>query len=361
MPRSLVALALVGSLAACSTGGDGAASEEHHVKVDTESELGWRQFRRNVAFAEGYTSVCAAPEQGSTRPRVLVTGFGRFMTNRANATGEMVSELLAELTYPLTDPPAPGEVDDPAPQTRVAQGLVTLDGVGQVDVCAMVLPVFWDLSAVLVLAELAAFRPDVVVLNGIAGTRQPLWLELGARNEATASPDGSNVLAPEEGSPLLATAAEADFGLANLLSWEPVRLAAERALGELADTPEEGEPFGDVLQGVRFAGYPRASNTYLCNNTTYVVGYAMDHPGQVLTLLEPSHPRPGDPPGVRVELPAGFEATPRVFVHWPSRLDGAHRSAGVAVLRAMLDAQLLALRDGPAPARGDNAFADFVD
>ena len=353
---SLLALALVACAPADDTG-----SQSMDVKVDTSSELAWAQYRENLRFAATYQTTCQVGEAW-WRPRVLVTGFGRFQSQRVNATGMVVSELLDGLDYPLTEPPPAGQIDPPAPQTAVAVGTIVLDGIGEVDVCAMVLPVFWDLASVLVLKEIDAFLPDVVIMNGVAGSRQPLWLELGAVNRATALEDGSGILQPiEEGAPLIPTAGDEDYARGNLASWPSLRHATEQAIATLSESPrQDGTPLGDIVDGVRFAGYPRASNTYLCNNTTYTVGYLMDHGGERLDLLQASEPREGEPSSVPVELEWDHSSVPRWFVHWPSDLKDAHVAAGAQILRAMMTAQLEGLWDVEAqPSRGDNALADL--
>jgi pyrrolidone-carboxylate peptidase len=292
---------------------------------------------------------------------VLVTGFGRFGHNAVNASGQVVAALLGELDYPLTEPPEPGAVDDPAPQTRAALGQVVLPASGPVQICAMVLPVYWDLAALLVLEEIAAFRPQLVLMNGIAGSVQPLWIELGSVNRAMGAPDGSGALEPVEGSPLVVSAPPEEMLRGLYLSWSSVRRAAERAIDERAADAEGDVPLTDVLPGVLFAGFPRWSNTYLCNNTTYTVGYLMDHPGETVRLLVPSTPREGYPSGVDARLDDDFSEAPRVFVHWPSQLGGLHVISAATVLQAMIDAQLQALQGGDdPPTRGDNALADIA-
>jgi hypothetical protein len=350
-------LALV-SLAAC--GGEtesDPSQEESDVVVDTKSELAWKQYVANIRFAESWVPRCTPLDDGVYRPRVLVTGFGRFLSNRENATGRIVSRLLPGLEYPLTDPPAAGEIDDPAAQTAVATGIVELAGVGEVEVCAMVLPVFWDLASYLVLAEADVFAPDVLVMNGIAGAEQPIWMELGSTNAAVALPDGSGILLPiAEGAPLLDGLPEEEQARGLLMSWAEVRAAAELRIGELSLEPaEDGTAFGDLVKGVRFAGFPRSSNTYLCNNTTFVVNWALDHPGEAFRLLEPSDPREGGPTGLDVELATDLRRTARDFVHWPSRLSGTHLDRAADVLGTMLAAQLTAAEE---PTRGDPAQAD---
>ena len=346
-------------LGALGCGSGAASSDELDVVVDTEGELAWAQYQANLELAASYEARCQA--EPSDRPRVLVTGFGRFQSKTINATGLMVSELLDALEYPMTAPPAAGEIDPPGPQLAVALETVTLETVGEVDVCAMVLPVFWDLASVLVLKEVEAFEPDFVMMNGVAGSEQPLWLELGAVNRAVKLSDGSDILMPiEDGAPLIADASADDMARPNLASWEALDVAAEKAIDERADERAGDKRFGDVLSGALFAGYPRDSNTYLCNNTTYVVGYVLDHPGTTVRLLEASHVRDGSEGGLDVELQADLAHVPRLFVHWPSSLAEGLEATGAEVMRALLDAQLAASLGGDEPTRGDNAIAELV-
>lgn len=353
--RSIAWIALFAALAACE---DPIDTDESDVIVKTETEAQWQQYLANVDFVEGYRPTCFAdPSRG--RPRVLVTGFGRFLENKENATGRMVAALAPGLLYPETEAPLAGQVDDPAEQTRVHLSTVDLDGIGEVDLCRIILPVFWDVAALLVLKEAAAFEPDLVLMNGIAGERQPLWLELGSVNEAVALPDGSGTLAPvESGSKLLLEATEDERARGLLMSWPELKTAALAARARLAsETDENGDLFGDVLQGALFAGFPRSSNTYLCNNTTYALNYILDHPYETYRLLTPSHPREGGPDGIDFTLYSDLRLVPRAFVHWPKGLAGSHVDRGAEVMRALIAAQLSSAR--PA-SRGDNTLADFT-
>ncbi len=351
---------VLGALAGC--GPSDLGQDELDVKVDTATELAWQQYLANLEFAKRYTARCDAPA-GADR-RVLITGFGRFQSNAYNATGGMVSELLEELDYPETSAPPAGAVDEPAPQTAVAQGIIELPGAGKVAVCAMVLPVFWDLAPVLVAREMAAFRPELVLMNGIAGWRQEIWLELGAVNQAKRLEDGSNNLSPaEDPAPLLPDAPASEYARPNLASWRSVRGALTEALALHGDVTRDGVRLRDVVQGALFAGYPRSSNTYLCNNTTYTVGYVMDHFDTPVRLMEASHVWDADvDAGIDLTLEVDLSAVPRLFMHWPSDLRREHLVAGTALLRAAVDAQLMQVGErtlSELPTRGDNEMADL--
>lgn len=325
------------------------------MRLNTTSQLARAQLRANRAFAEAYVPQASPVTSSPRRPRVVVSGFGRFSDKVTNATGLMVGRLLPGLDYPFTEPPVDGEVDVPGPQLAVAQGTVELPAVGDVDLCAVVLPVFWDLAAYLLLREIQAFAPQVVVMNGVAAPRQKLWLELGAFNRGKDSPDGSGILRPT--SPMVELIRGGPEALENVASWNAIALASADAIAERASVSYEGKRLDDVLRGVAFAGFPRASNTYVCNNTTYVVGRALDRPGEPIRLLES-----GDD---AVELRFGTRGgtrpptVSRWFMHWPSALAGPHLDAAADVLRAVLAAQLVELAEGRAPTRGDNALAEI--
>lgn len=332
--------------------------DEDEVIVKTETAEEWAQYQASLKFALGYKPRCQAT---SGRPRVIVSGYGRFMSNRTNATGMVINRLIPEAIYPETDPPAPGEVDDPAPQTSVALGTLDLPGTGEVDVCAMILPVFWDLAAILVLKEAQAFNPDLVLMNGIAGSAQPLWLELGSVNKAMSARDGSNLLAPLEGSPLIPKASSTDQLRGLRMSWDAVKEAAEGAIeAEASSVDAQGAPFKDILTGAKFAGFPRPSNTYLCNNVAYTVNYLMGYPGRSVKLMQASKPRAGQPSSISVKLTRDHRSTPRDFIHWPSSLSDDNLDAAARVLSAIIDAQLTAIRQGDAPSLGTNERAEIT-
>lgn len=358
----MLAIALTACGAADESALDDDVPVEDAVQLDTRSARARAQYDANARFAAGYAARCAI--RSASRPRVIVTGFGRFLDNPTNATGQMVSALVPAAVYPVTARPAEGAVDLPEPQTRVAVGTVDLPGVGAVDVCAMILPVFWDLAAILVLKEIERFQPTMVLMNGIASPRQDLWVELGSVNRAMTLPDGSDVLVPQPPAgqryaPIVPSAPASATARGALLSWAAVKTAARDAIAARGDVTEDGARLGELLTGVSFGGFPRDGNTYLCNNLTYVVNYAMDNPGRTLTLMQASVPVRGSINRVPARLTRDHRATPRVFLHWPSTLRGEHLKAGADVMRAVLGAQLAAQRAGDRPVTGTNDLADL--
>jgi hypothetical protein len=223
----------------------------------------------------------------------------------------------------------------------------------------MIVPTFWDVAAIVIARELDAFRPSVVVMNGVAGERQPIWIELGAANRARALRDGSDVIWPavEQGAtyvPLVEEAPEAELLRGNAMSWVEVEQAAGRAIAERADIVADEEPLRAMLEGALLAGFPRLSNTYLCNNVTYTVGWFASGAGRRLSLLRASPPLPGRVNEVVLTAEYDHSRVARVFVHWPSRLAGEHVRAASEVLATLVGAQLAATTP---PTVGDNTLA----
>lgn len=358
-----VSVALLGCASETAPGADDGptAGEEDEVKVDTRTPAARRQYDANVAFATSYVPRCAHASSG--RPRVLITGFGRFMNINDNATGRIVSAVVPGARYPETIAPETGLVDPPGAQLSVGTSTVVLPGAGPVDVCAMILPVYWDLAAILIAKEMDAFEPTFVMMNGVAGARQPLWVELGSTNRAAQLDDGSNQLRPavsgnDAFARIVETAPRDEDARANLLSWRAVESAARAAIELHAMDVDGGTRLGDLLPDVKLAGFPRDSNTYLCNNVTYVTGYLMSHPRKVVRLLKASPAVRGAVNEVKVEMKSDLRAVPRVFVHWPSEMATKHHAAGADVMKSILDAQLSAIARGELPTQGDNALAD---
>jgi len=344
--------------AACGETGDDPAYTYSEVKVDTTTPEARQQYDANVTFARGYVPKCMRSSAG--RRRVMITGFGRFMSIDDNASGRIISKLVPGSVYPQTESPPPGAVDPPGPQLNVVQATVRLPQSGLVDVCAMILPVSWDLASILIAKEMDAFQPSLVMMNGVADPRQPLWIELGATNRAEALEDGSNQLRPVLG-PNASFAKIVDVGeeaRPNLLSWSAVAAAASARVAAHANDVEAGTRFGDVLEGAKLAGFPRSSNTYLCNNVTYVTSYLMAHPRTSVSLLRASQQLRNRINEVTVQMKSDFSKTPRVFVHWPSELATMHHAAGADVMAAIVDAQLVAVSRGQTPTFGDNKLAD---
>lgn len=341
--------------AACAPGDEPSHdADDDAVTVDTKNAAARAQYDANVAFASSYTARCSRSSE-DRRPRVLVTAYGRFMSITDNATGHIVSTLVPSAAYPMTAAPPAGQVDPPAPQLSVGTTTLDVPGIGPVDVCGMILPVFWDMSAILVAKELESFAPSLVVMDGVASPTQPLWLELGATNRAQDSVDGSNNLEPKSDAKqpkLVPEASAAEETRGNLLSWNAVLGAVRNAVQAHADDTDKGTKLGQLLLGAQTMPI-RPDNAYLCNNLTYVTGYLMDHPGKTITLLSADPPLEGRVNELKISISKNLSNVPRVFLHWPSKMADRHHAAGAEVLKAVIAAQLSATAAGDLPTSGN--------
>jgi hypothetical protein len=271
----------------------------------------------------------------------------------------MVSQLVPAAAYPQTNKPPPGQVDPPGPQTSVAMGTVTLPNAGQIDVCAMILPVYWDVAAILIAREIESFDPNFIMMNGVDDTRQPLYIELGAVNSALVTGDASTLLAPVSSHgkepPLVPTAPSSEWLKGLFLSWTSVRDAALSSVTAHANDTDGSIALRDRMSGVRLAGFPRVANTHLCNNISYVVSYLTEHPQTPIKLLVASTVSES---GITISLGQDRRSVPRGFFHWPTEVAGAHIDSIAQVALSIMDAQLGALASGEAPTVGDNSMAD---
>lgn len=318
------------ALVAC--GNESTAVEPDDLtQVGTETPAALAQYDLNLKFIKAYESRCTVID--AALPRVLVTGYGRFQGIENNLTGRLVAKMVGA-TYP-TLPAMASAPFDPGALTVVRTQVLDLDGV-RANVCGMVLPVFWDVAPLMVETESAAFKPDVILMNGVGPARTPLRIELGSANDAIPSLDGSDSLAPWDKSSTGKTQAvvrsePVGMGLASRLPFAQVRAAAEKAL---ASAGANDMDLPDSIRGVRFAAFPSNYLTYLCNNVVFVTNYLATHPGKRVTLLQSSTRRTS-----RVVTARGGDATlARAFVHWPSLSSDSELAAAHSILRAMLGA-----------------------
>lgn len=349
------ALPFVCLLAACSAD-VGEQESDDAVTVDTSSPMARAQYDANVSFAKNYVARCKPQANG--HKRAIITGFGRFLYISENATGRIVSSVIPAAKYPLTTPPADDQVDDPAPQTSVAVGTIHTAHAGDVDVCAMIVPVYWDLAAILIAKEVDAFGPNLVVMNGVADSEQDLWIELGGINRAMTENDGSNRLQPiaTKGQTSIPLVPSGSLLAGNLMSWKTVEQAAAAIVTKHGSDVEENRRFDEVLTGAKLAGFPRSGNTYLCNNVTYTTNWLMGHSGSSITLLKASKPVSGKTNSITIKIARDTKKVPRTFLHWPSTLTGKHITDAADVLQSVLDAQLSA---PDAPTVGTNSMAEI--
>ncbi len=224
-------------------------------------------------------------------PRVLLTGFGAFPGVARNATGLLVSRLVPGLAYA----DAPGALASARGELRLGRRCVRVTG--------MVLPVAWEEAGTLVLREIRALRPHVVIMNGVAGPAQPLWIERGAGASRVRKVDARGALPAELATPRRTCRVH--------MPAHALLRAARAAIAREAGT------LGAVMPSARLVA-PREDNAYVCNDTTHVVTRGLS-------------PRRG------MGVPRGIVWT---FLHWPSGLGEQHLPACERVLGAVLAAAL---------------------
>lgn len=307
------------------------------------------QYETALRFAREYVPRCRV---SGRRPRVLITAFGPYDDVRENASSAILARLVPGAVAPNIERAPAGGVDRPEDRSAAAVETVDFPGIGRTDVCGVLLPSHWDLPAAMALAEIDAFGPELVLMTGVSKRAREVLLELGSVNlgssTADDTPAGFRLQPAWQHAPVIEglDPTQPTHGL--LLSWGPVRAAAEEEIRAHAADLEGQVPFATNVRAIWFGHYPRAYNQYLCNDLAFVVDHAMNHPGQRFTLGRAASAMPGQYPSERITvgLQRDLKTVPRVFFHWPSVLRGRHLDAGAAVLRAMITAQLRALRDG---------------
>ncbi len=195
---------------------------------------------------------------------VLFSGFGPFLDTPDNATASMMGALAK-------------------------RGHRTI-----------VLPVEWGRASELLLAESIASKATLVLMNGVAGARQPMWIESAAMDVFSERLDAAGKL-PEviRSSPTETVYVSIDVGAAHQ--------AADLVFRKVRDTIEGGVRLDAIMQGAIMME-PRAENAYVCNDTTWRTTRALSGTG----------------------VRAGF-------FHWPRELRGAHIEAACDVLVAIAE------------------------
>lgn len=283
------------------------------MKLDLSSPVARAQDEATRAFAEVFQGTSAPPDLEGL-PQVLVTGFGRFLEHPENATGRLVSQLVPSARYPTTLRGALSAVDLPSPQFSMGWTEAVCPSGRRVALCGMIFPVQWGLPPALLEKQLAVMDAELVLMNGIASSEQPLWIELGATNFAVARVDGSGISCPT------ADQALCEDGPATASCFGAFHAMLRAARDVLAASATR------TLRAAHFQTFARPENRYLCNELTYAA----------CRMLE-------------------AKRTSRVFLHWPSALSGADIEAAMRVVFAIIDAELGA--DPVDRMRGENVSA----
>ena len=169
----------------------------------------------------------------SGAPHVVLSAFGPFPGVPRNATAEIVRAIAASAGIALRAP------SFRAPEFALGRGELALPS-GRACRCSLlILPVVWDAAAALVAKEARASRASLVVMTGVAGPAQPIFVEAVATGARTASRDAFGLRFVRRSISARALPATLDVDAA--------RDAIDRALQtELASAPA----LRDVIHGV---------------------------------------------------------------------------------------------------------------
>jgi len=325
------------------------ASLHQTIPPSSARVLAERQRAASFAFAQRYTGRCTRPT--GALPRVLLTAFGPYDGGASNASAAALQALVPAL--PAHAPPllSPGAVEPPERHLVVAQGEIALGpgGPRRVAVCAMVLPSHWDLPAALVARELDAFVPELVLMTGQSFGAQQVTLERTAINHADHTADATPVgfrLAPTAlTEPVLGDPARPWGQLVGMrLDWDRALDAMHRTRQRYVDTFADGAAFGALVDDVLLRYTPHGHNRFLCNALAFTVSALMDAQGQPVTLQRTARAVGDRAPVWRLRVAQDLREVPRVFVHMPSAVAGAHAATMAEMLRALLASQMRPLR-----------------
>jgi pyrrolidone-carboxylate peptidase len=172
--------------------------------------------------------------------------------------------------------------------------------------------VYWDLAGAILIHEMENFRPDMVIMTGRGGTDWTGTFEAGAINHARdlAGYESDGRIA-ERNLPATMDAkiiASQDFESAIAMTWDRQKLAD--VTGPIANT------FGFFVASAPAASY---SNTYICNNISYVVlnalrGESFYLAGDLIAVNPSSANLRSDQTQIRYQ---GSPTIPAGFFHYP--------------------------------------------
>jgi pyrrolidone-carboxylate peptidase len=261
---AIFAVSVLVMAAACS-------SETELVTSGLHTDLGLigndRALQRFEQYQTKDTDHCKIDD--SDVPRVIVTGFGPFSGADYNISGQIVRQIFECSSSRPSDPCGttlsssrlnPDDFGGKALQRR----LVIADS--EVDVCLIELAVQWDVAAAIIFEEAQRFKPAVIVMTGL-GANDQLRFETQAVNRTQTSLSGyeeNGSFSGELNRPVSsAVVPEDDIDQIRDLTWSTQDISTDRLIGEIA-TGELGAR--SVVEGLA-----STSNTYICNNTSYVL------------------------------------------------------------------------------------------
>lgn len=288
--------------------------------ADAASDLG---AEANVWVKRAFSAYQRRHPEGACRAagpgrRVLLTGYGPFGGDATNLSGTIVRSMAEEAFWPSNVKNISSAQKGPAEGTdgrirHVDNGGAAFNRSLKIEgrdyeFCFLVLDVTWELAGAIVVHEMAAFKPELVMMMG-AGTSR-VQFEAFAVNRAGAHPGYDS-----EGR---------SFGRAN----RPIGLNAVIIEGYPSDfmlpmTWNSGALAQAVRPDVLALGYesagmtrPMVGNDYLCNELSFIALHASYNFPTSLAggLIELRSPEVGDQPIVGfLHLPNAPTSTGNVF------------------------------------------------
>ncbi len=277
MKRTLFILVSLAIFLSCKT------TERSTSSTDLTEEGNAEVIARFKKF-ENQDKHCKA---GGNGKRVMITGFGLFQSASYNISGAVVDAMSNKDFWPdnvsniknsqlKTDF---NKVLDPGSSAKGENGVHLVNRSLMVEgqayeVCFMVLDVFWDLAAAIILTESNNFDPEMIIMSGRGGGAAAV-LEGGAINNASAyggfGSDGvqslinipkvaqSYVLPKENFSIETLDKFNSEVALVQIpMTWDNKTLAASM---------QEAAPAFQIMYQVS----ARPSNNYICNNVSLVL------------------------------------------------------------------------------------------
>ena len=254
--------------------------------------------------------------------RVIITGFGLFTGVDYNISGIAVEAMSQEKYWPSTIDESIyqdelkkrlkrslldsqlGVLKTPDNGSRKSHRTLVINGEAY-DVCFLVLDVIWDLAGAIINEEAKRFKPDLIIMTGRG--RETAIFEGGSLNRSHTlhgfecngeallknTPIDQSVLIPESNS-----------GVENHIpmNWDGSSL--QKSTEDI---------FTSMGFEVLYADEGRRENTYICNNTAFIVahglkGVSLDLAGSELNLE-----------------PASIETAKHGFLHLPSKVENTVR------------------------------------
>jgi pyrrolidone-carboxylate peptidase len=271
------------------------------------TDLGHSGNQRVAAAFEAYRQNSRGCQAQGSQKRVLVTGFGLFQDYKFNISGVIVESMSnpdffparIDTTWPTHVPkiePMPGRLSNSDNGGKAYNRVLNLDGVNY-DFCFLLLDAQWDLAAGIAVHEISRFQPHMVLMTGAGGFEA--IFESGAINKtdrkAGYSAEGESLgsLNRPRSTWILPDAPANDY---QEMNWDTSFLAAA------------ARPLIGAMRYQTSVNSPgNASESYICNNLSYVVLRALR--GHPVTLA-----------GDQIKLPAvrGAQAARVGFLHIPA-------------------------------------------